>query len=75
MKILTDQAHGNKSLKRKQMFKIITEIKDIKNTTDPRHSNLKKNKLTEDIVAAVATAVEDGRRQTFPELAPVLGQR
>jgi hypothetical protein len=47
------------------MFKTLIEIKDIKNTTDQRHSNVKKNKLTEDIVAAVATAVEYGRRQTF----------
>jgi hypothetical protein len=57
------------------MFKIIIEIKDIQNTTDQRHSNFKKNKLTEDFVAAVATAVEYGRRQTFPRLASVLGQK
>jgi hypothetical protein len=75
MKILNDQAYGNKSFKRKQNFKIIIEIKDIKNTTDQRHSNIKKNQLTEDIVAAVATAVEYGRRQTFPGLASVLDQR
>jgi hypothetical protein len=30
MKILTDQTYGNKTLKRKEMFKIIIEIKDIK---------------------------------------------
>jgi hypothetical protein len=75
MKILTDQTYGNKTLKRKEMFKIIIEIKDIQNTTDQRHSNFKKNKLTEDFVAAVATAVEYGRRQTFPRLASVLGQK
>jgi hypothetical protein len=75
MKILNDQAYGNKSFKRKQNFKIIIEIKDIKNTTDQRHSNIKKNQLTEDIVGAVATAVEYGRRQTLPGLVSVLDQR
>jgi hypothetical protein len=62
-------------LKRKQIFKIIIEIKDTKNTADQRHSNQKKNKLTEDIVAVVVTADEDSRRQTFPGPASVLGQR
>jgi hypothetical protein len=62
-------------LKRKHIFKIIIEIKDTKNTADQRHSNPKKNKLIEDIAAAVVTADEDGRRQTFPGLASVLGQR
>jgi hypothetical protein len=55
------------------MFKTIIEIKEIKNTPDQRHSNLKKNKLIGDIVAAVATAGEDGRRQIFLGLAAVLG--
>jgi hypothetical protein len=50
-------------------------MKDTKNTADQRHSNQKKNKLTEDIVAVVVAANEDGRRQTFPGLASVLGQR
>jgi hypothetical protein len=63
------------SLKRKQILKIIIVIKDIKNTTDQRLSNIKKNKFTEDIVAAVVTADEDGYRQTLPGLASVLGQR
>jgi hypothetical protein len=74
MKIFTNQTYGNMSLKMKQIFKIIIVIKDIKNTTDQRLSNIKKNKFTEDIVAAVVTADEDGHRQTLPGLASVLGQ-
>jgi hypothetical protein len=62
-------------LKRKQIFQIFIENKDIKNTPDQRHSNLKKNNLSEDIVAAVATAVKDGRQQTVQGLASVLVQR
>jgi hypothetical protein len=63
------------SLKRKQIVKIIIVLKDIKTTTDQRLSNRKKIKYTEDIVAAVVTAYEDGHRQTLPGLASVLGQR
>jgi hypothetical protein len=58
MKILIDQAYWNKSMKRTQINQINYEIKDRKNTT---HSKPKKEQLTEDITAAVAAAVEDGR--------------
>jgi phosphopentomutase len=63
------------SLKRKQFFRIIIVIKNIKNTTDQMLSNIKKNKFTEDIVAVVVTADEYGHRQTLTGLASVLGQR
>jgi hypothetical protein len=37
------------------------KLRTEKNTTFQRHSKPKKYQLTEDIVAAVAAAVEDGR--------------
>jgi hypothetical protein len=41
IKILTDQAYGNTSLKRKQIYHIIKEVKDEKNTVNQWHSNLR----------------------------------
>jgi hypothetical protein len=38
-KILADRAYGIKSLKRPQIYQIIKEVKEGKNTADQRHSN------------------------------------
>jgi hypothetical protein len=59
---------GTRAWRGNRFFQIFIENKARKNTPDQRHSNLKKNKVTEDIVAAVATAVKDGRRQTVQGL-------
>jgi hypothetical protein len=43
VKILTDQAYGNISLKKKQMYKNFNEVKQGKNTGDESVSNPLKN--------------------------------
>jgi hypothetical protein len=65
MKILTDQAYDNKTLKRTQKYKIIKGSKQEKNMADQRHSNSKKCRHTEHIVAAVIAAVEEDSRQAI----------
>jgi hypothetical protein len=62
-KILTDQAYGNKSLKRMQIFQIIKEIKEGKTQLSRDIPTHQKNKHTEDIVAAAAVAIEENHRQ------------
>jgi histone-lysine N-methyltransferase SETMAR len=74
IKILADRAYGIKSLKRTQIYQIIKEVKEGKNTADQRHSNSKKTKRTCDVVAAVAAAIEEDRRQTLRGLALTLDQ-
>jgi hypothetical protein len=75
MKILTDQAYDNKTLKRTQIYTIIKGSKQEKNMADQRQSNTKKNRHTEHIVAAVVAAVEEDSRQVILGLTSVLGQR
>jgi hypothetical protein len=71
-KILTDQAYGKKSLKRMQIFHIITEIKEGKTQLIRGIPTSQKNNHTEDIVAAAADAIEDNHRQTVLGLASAL---
>jgi hypothetical protein len=70
IKIPTDQVYGNSSLDTD--LSNYQRSKGGKNTADQRHSNLQKT--TEDIIAAVATAVEEDRLLTVRGHASALGQ-
>jgi hypothetical protein len=72
-KPLVDAAYGDKTLSISQINRIIKAVKDGKSTSDLRHSNAKKTKRTDDVVAAVAAAVETDWRLTIRELAGTLG--
>jgi histone-lysine N-methyltransferase SETMAR len=72
IKPLVDAAYGDKALSKSQINRIIKAVKEGKLTSDQRYSNAKKTKRTEDVVAAVTTAVEKKRRLTVRELASML---
>jgi hypothetical protein len=61
IKILTDQAYGNKSLNRTQLYKIFNEVIEGKYTSNQRHFNPLISKRTEDTVADVIAAFEEER--------------
>jgi hypothetical protein len=69
---LVDAAYEDKTLSKSQINRIIKAVKEGKSTSDQRYSNTKKTKRTEDVVAAVAAAVEKNRRLTVRELASML---
>jgi predicted double-glycine peptidase len=71
-KILTEQAHGNKSLKRAQIFQNIKEIKEGKTQLIRGIPTHQKNKHNEDIVATAADPIEENRRQTVLGLTSAL---
>ena len=73
IKPLVDSAYGDKSLSISQINRIIKAVKEGKNTSDQRHTNGKKTTRTEDIIAAVAAAVEEDRRITVRQLASRFG--
>jgi hypothetical protein len=68
IKILTDAAFGDKSLTKTAIYNILKKVKAGKTTNDLRHLNAKKNKRTQDIIAAVAADVNSDRRVTCMDL-------
>jgi hypothetical protein len=70
---LVDAAYGDKTLSISQINRIIKAVKERKTTSDLRQSNTKKTKRTDDVMAAVAAAVETDRRLTIREIAGMLG--
>jgi hypothetical protein len=59
-------------LKRAAIYKILKAVKEGKNTDDQRHLNSKKTKRTPALIASVAAAVEEDRRQTIKALATAM---
>ncbi len=57
LNLLMDAAYRDKSLSISQTNCIIKAIKEGKMTTDLRHSNLKKTRWTNNIVASIAATV------------------
>jgi hypothetical protein len=75
MKILNDKAYCNKSLKRTQLYQLIKEVKVGKNMHISGIPTWKKIKFAEDIVTAVAAAVDEDHLKTVLGLASVHDQR
>jgi hypothetical protein len=57
IKPLVDAAYGVKAFSKRQKNRTIKAVKEGKSTSDQHHSNEKKTKRTEDVVAAVAASV------------------
>jgi len=57
-----ESAYGDKAYSISEINRIRKAVKEGKNTSDHRHSNLKKTTRTTDVMAAVPAAVEDDQR-------------
>ena len=73
IKKLCEAAYGDKALKRTAMYTILKQVKEGETTKDQRHLNPKKTKRTEDIIAAVAAAIEEDPHVAVKEMALGLG--
>jgi hypothetical protein len=64
IKSLVNAAYGDKALSISQINRIIKAVKEGKNNADQRYSSAKKTKLTGDVLASIAAAIEKDRRIT-----------
>ena len=62
IKETVDSVYGDKSITNSQIYNILKQVKEGKNTDDQRRFNAKKTKRTPSLVAAVAADVDDDRR-------------
>ena len=62
IKETVDSVYGDKSITKSQIYNILKQVKEGKNTDDQRRFNAKKTKRTPSLVAAVAADVDDDRR-------------
>jgi hypothetical protein len=69
IKKLADDVYGDKALKKTQIYKILKQVKMVKNQ---RGFTKQKTKMTADLIASVAAAVAEGRRVSIQDLARAL---
>ena len=63
------KAHPNGQLSERQIYRLIRQVKDGRDTEDQRKFNPKKTRRSVETIAAVQAAVESDRRTTIEELA------
>jgi histone-lysine N-methyltransferase SETMAR len=68
-KKMADDVFGEKSLKLRAIYDILKLVKKGENTDDKRRFNPKKTTRTDDLVAAIAAAIEEDRRVRVKPLA------
>jgi hypothetical protein len=68
-KKMADDVYGDNLLKMRAVYDILKLVKAGENTDDKRRFNAKKTTRTDDLVAAVATAIEDDRQDRVQALA------
>ncbi len=73
IKLLVDAAYGDTAMLKSRINCIIKAVKEGKNTADQRHSSAKKTKLTGDVLASIAAAIEKDRWITVRKLAATHG--
>jgi hypothetical protein len=71
IKKLVDDVYGDKAFKKTQIYKILKQVKMGKNR---RGFTKQKNKMTADLIASIAAAVED-RWVSIQDLARAMGRR